>query len=1032
MKHLYLSDGTIVTNLSHIELDDLSINIPKAISLFVPEKCKITSSEPRIIVETIDSEVVCDSSIEVKAGGTFTILMESSEEYLEQHIIKCEFESETIQFQIDQQYVDITDRLVVLLNNYGIQVDSDWMRCFYESDIHELNIDFVLKDRKMSEFLMEFMSLVGLRGTYKTLFAAVSYFGYKDIVWFEEHWINNEDGVTRRYTTITTEWMDARLTQEGYTKIGDMTMFYSLDMLDPDEPYDEGGLPNYVKRNISFDDLFAKLILLRQILNKWFIPWDTYIVDIVGELHAVAGLQKKWWINNDMFINQDEEQRYGFVDIEYDNGIEDEYGLYHLHLKEEKMLVDTNLYTVLADETLRLNQDDTAHIRDTLIKIEKLGIDELVDLKDFDIITKFQRKDVAILLPKIKLNGITEEEIPNFVNGFKIRLLKILSPTQEEIVYTSKMMSYTELISNMRFGITQLGTYEFSIIIFDAWGYAKVFPIRFVVTKEDINVDFWLMRPSYLYLNKDFIERTLEFDSTHETLAKDGISVVDAVSTQKYPTKWDVNNPDEITNIVINRYYTTKVQNLKMLLPIRRYGSIPLIRQTYMPIDEYWAPYNLLMINCLKRGAKISLKEFTHHAYTTITYLNGLQFLHDLIEESKKLDSPFRYYDWDVQLLNATERERLWENENMNANEMLMVYSRFKSFSLDKVIFRIEVGDDVITNDDNVLGSLYWYSYQVTWYDRPLTLYAKNENSKTLIVDKESNIQIYHNYMYPALGTDALIRMNTIYNTTKTELGRLVLYDRVLTLYDKPLFLYTNSDFKDPNEDGVTWQSLSLSQKYLWLYNQTLLEEAKSGKVVVDYHIKFRFGSTWFYSLREYGKPIMVEQPDGTFEQEFETPPLDFEQLRLMFDQYASGFTNELGLPQEVLDNLDVYFHDSNFIIRARNGYDIEIMHMNIGHKIAQNRIGSISKLWKVVSGTSFQCMSVVIAMPNEEVKFQNCDVSWKITEHFSKQQQFASEGYVMRWIPSMYGLYDVEMTATDKVTGSELKCLKPGCILIE
>ena len=196
----------------------------------------------------------------------------------------------------------------------------------------------------------------------------------------------------------------------------------------------------------------------------------------------------------------------------------------------------------------------------------------------------------------------------------------------------------------------------------------------------------------------------MEFESTHETLSKDGIPVIDAVSTQRNPTRWDVNNPDDISTSVVNRYYTTKVQNLKMLLPIRRYGSIPLNRQTYMPIDEYWAPYNLLMINCLKRGAKISLKEFTHHSYTTITYLNGLQFLHDLVEESKKQDSPFRYYDWDVQLLNATERERLWENENMNANEMLMVYSRFKSFSLDKVIFRIEVGDDVITNDDNVFG----------------------------------------------------------------------------------------------------------------------------------------------------------------------------------------------------------------------------------------------------------------------------------------------------------------------------------------
>lgn len=1033
MKYVYLNDGTICTHLSRYELDDLSINIPKALTFFIIDDCVLEHNLNKIIIDTDEhNNIVCSNTKTCKKGESVSILLESDTEKYEEHILKFVSKDNELVITLSQQYVDVTDRLIVMLNNYGIQVSDDWVKCFYESDIHELNIDCVLKDRKMSEFMLEFMNLVGLRGTYKTLFSAVSYFGYKDMIWFEEHWISMSDGKTKRYTTINNEFIDKSITNEGYTKIGDMTMFYSLDMLDPEEPYDEGGLPNFVKRNISFDDLYAKLLLLRSILNKWFIPWDSYIVDIIGEIHAIGGFQKKWWVANDMFINQNEESRYKFIEIEYDNVISDENDTYHLKLTEEKMLVDMDLYTVLADDTLSLNQQDTAHIKDILIKIEKLGVDELIDLKDFDIITKFQRKDVAILLPKIKLNITDGEQIPWYINGFKIRLLKLYDGYQD-VIYMSKMLTYDELITNMRFGITQLGEYEFSILIFDCWGYQKQFPIKFVVTKDDITVDFLLMRPQYLLNNKDYIKRTLEFDSAHETLSPSGIPVIDAVSTQRNPTKWDINKPDEIVHSVVNRYYSTKVQNMKMLLPIRRYGSIPIIKQDHLPINEYWAPYNLLMINCMKYGANISLKEFAHHDYVTIIFENELQFIHDLLEESKKVDSPFGHFEFDSQLLNATERERLLENENINATTMLMIYSKYKSFSLDKVIFRIEVGDDVITNDSNVLGVLNWYQFSIMLYDRQLTLYSKNDNSKTMIVDKESSISIYHNYMYPALGSDSVMRMNAIYNTTKTELGRFVLYDRVLTLYDKPLMLYTNSDFKDPNINALDYESFSLANRFIAKYNNTTnISEYKSDKMIVDYHLKFRMGSTWFYSIKEYGKPIMIEQPDGTLIQEFETPPLTFEHLVTMFNQYHKDFTNELGLPQNVLDNIDIYYYDSNFVIRCRNGYDIEIMHMNIGHKIANNRIGSISKMYITVSGTSFQPMSVVIAMPNEEIKFQNCDVSWKIYEHFTKQLQFSSEGYVLRYIPIMYGLYDIEMIITDKVTLNELVCKKDGAILIE
>jgi hypothetical protein len=71
-----------------------------------------------------------------------------------------------------------------------------------------------------------------------------------------------------------------------------------------------------------------------------------------------------------------------------------------------------------------LNQSDTAHIKQPILSIEKLG-EEIINLNDFDILTRFQRGDVAIIKPHIIIDGIQENELPYYINGFKIRLIEL-------------------------------------------------------------------------------------------------------------------------------------------------------------------------------------------------------------------------------------------------------------------------------------------------------------------------------------------------------------------------------------------------------------------------------------------------------------------------------------------------------------------------------------------------------------------------------------------------------------------------------
>lgn len=1020
MKYLVTSENTILTDLSVLELDDLSIGIPKSFTLWSPEKCKISSSK-KVIITSADenSNISTSDTIEIEAKGSVSILLESYEEKQEVILMVARYEDGTqISWRISQNYKDFSDKLVVLLNNYGVQVTDEWVRCFFDSDYHEQNPDMLIKNQKSSEFLLELMTLLGLRGTYKTLFSAVSYFGYADIVWFEEHWLSNVDGITRRYTEITNDFIEKRLTQEGYTKIGDMTMFYGLTMLDPEEPYDEGGLPNFVSRNINFDDLYFKLILLRKILNKSFIPWDAYIVDIVGEFKAVAGLQKKWWIANDAFINQDETHRFEFLDINFEGDITDKDGEKHLLIREHKMLVDEKLYSVNSTGDVSLTNPKIAHINKELIKIEKLDVDELVDLKDFDIITKFQRKDVGVIVPKFTLHT---DGCPDWITGFTVQLSRIHGENREN-VFTSRLMSWSDITTNSRYGITQPGRYEFVIWAHDCWGYRHKYYTIVTVEYDDVTIDFSLMRPRYVKETRESINRYQHFTQTQET-TYDGVPVADATDKN-----WNVNEPDNVR--VINRTYTTEVTNPELFLPIRRYGNSVIRNLQLTPISEFWAPYNLLALNILKTGVKFSLKIFPHHEYETIEFKNELQFLHKLIEASKNPNSPFSFFDYDVQPVNISANERLWENENDLSMNMLLIYSKLKSFSINNLIFRIEFGDDIVTNDPNEQGYLNLYEQVLTFFGRKLTLFTKRANSNIPITDMTTKFETYKSQIYPSFGCDALIRFNTIYNVSTSAVNRFVLHGRFLTLYDHPLAFFQNPEYMD---DDTCSGILTWMYKELYLGDsQLVLYPTKFGnEVLIDYHLKIRVGDVWFTSVREYGKPI-YEEKDGEFTSSFETPPLDFDKLKSLLDITDKNFTNELGIPEEVLENLDIYYYDSSFVVRSRNHKDIEICHMNLGHKIGSDRSGSISKMYICPSGEPVQYGGIVIATPNEDIHIGNRDVRWTIKDHFSTKTIFECYGYVLKYLCLQYGVFDVEMSIIDKTSGENLGCKKVGAFLVE
>lgn len=1031
MKHLINEDGYIITNAAVIELDDLSINIPRAYPLFTVQKCKIVCTQSCIVKELDENNnIILTDSLDVEANTAIHLLFESSDEKEQTLSFLVKFDDEEIiQFAINCSYVDASDRLCVLLNNYGIQVNDNWARCFRETDIHELNVDNVVKNQKMKEFLLEFFTLVGLRGTYKTLFAAVSYFGYSDLVKFEEHWISKNDGITRRYTEITSGFMERRLTEDGYTKIGDMTMIYSLDSLDPENPYTEDGLPNYVKVEMSFADLYFKLVLLRKILNQTFIPWDAYIVDIVGELHSLDGRAIVNWVCQDSFINQDEEQRYDFINVDFE-GFHDG----KVYLEEHKMIVSKMLYDIIDGDKIQLKNPAVAHITEPVIQIDKLDEVEIIDCKDFEIITRFQRKDVAIIYPKF---SIKDDVIPSWVTGFIFEINSIVAG-QKKCIYTSKVVDFETIQKLSKIGITSLGSYEVALIVRDQWGYEKKYNKFFEVSVESIKVDYFLLRPQYVQKNDEWLPRFEHFSGVQETQLSDSVPVLDATAYAKYKYLNEI--PEDAEPVA--RHYTTQPSEKFTPLSLIQFSSVAITKLQHLPISEYWAPYTFIAIDMLKEGAILSLKTFQHNEYVSIEYKNELQFLHDCIEISKK-DCAFQYFDFDIQpviksnskrdpdtdeLVDSDLRSRLDIDENDIATNMLCIYARDKGITFDKIIFRIEYNGDILTNDGYERGNLQFGEYTITLYKQPLTLFATNDEVLKILTDKIDTFSVFKNYVYPTFGCDAMIRFTSMYNITDGYFRKLVLYDKILYHYGNPI---AKSSIKDWVDDHQITGVLDWYGKELYLGEDsrlTLYPGDFGDKMIMDYHFKIRVGDIWHISPKEYGVPYIVEE-NG--EQVIKVDTFSFDDLERYLNKYHPKFENEFDIPDDMLENIDVYNAYDCFTIRSRNGKDIEVLQLNLGHHLSTQKIGAISKMFKTSSGEEFNIGAIAMAMPDENIKFENLDVSWVIKDHFSQSTVYECKGYFLKWQCMTVGVYDVEMLATDKVTNENISKTKQGCILV-
>jgi hypothetical protein len=185
------------------------------------------------------------------------------------------------------------ERLGLLLQNFGRDVDFEQELILRDSDVNEDLPDNVLLNAKRKEMLLEGNNIWPYVGSYKGLVNMLNWFGYYDIR-VKEYFLNvNEDDEyfgKYRQVQIPFQLKDKGNTKQEvnlvpskhYKKTSRFGLFY--DLIKDSGEFDSFGMPlTQDAFEYTNEEVLIKLFALKRYLKEKFLPLNSRIVDITGE-----------------------------------------------------------------------------------------------------------------------------------------------------------------------------------------------------------------------------------------------------------------------------------------------------------------------------------------------------------------------------------------------------------------------------------------------------------------------------------------------------------------------------------------------------------------------------------------------------------------------------------------------------------------------------------------------------------------------------------------------------------------------------
>jgi len=184
------------------------------------------------------------------------------------------------------------EELKINIANQGCEIPETIQRAIYDSDVHEEMMDNILLNRKYKELMMNFIDIVGNKGSYKSLLNSLNWFEYGDLLKLHEFWKHTEWGRViyndQDFCQVLRDKMDNILV--NFSKTTYMGIYCAMERetgnLDPIEILDhqEQFLPEPIPElemiifKWSINEMALKMTLLGNFFETYFMPIHTDLI----------------------------------------------------------------------------------------------------------------------------------------------------------------------------------------------------------------------------------------------------------------------------------------------------------------------------------------------------------------------------------------------------------------------------------------------------------------------------------------------------------------------------------------------------------------------------------------------------------------------------------------------------------------------------------------------------------------------------------------------------------------------------------
>ena len=184
------------------------------------------------------------------------------------------------EFIIGADFYDSNESLYVNLSNNGVEIPDSIQKALYESNIYEDKKDAILLNRKWKELLSNIIDIIHNKGSYKSLFNSLKWFGYGERLRLCEFWKSSNLPKSTFFSqdilpVLQNKHKEYLLNFSKSTYIG---ISCALNKLSVDANnnilYDSDKNPilEHIVDKLSTEELSLKLYALGYFYEKYFMP----------------------------------------------------------------------------------------------------------------------------------------------------------------------------------------------------------------------------------------------------------------------------------------------------------------------------------------------------------------------------------------------------------------------------------------------------------------------------------------------------------------------------------------------------------------------------------------------------------------------------------------------------------------------------------------------------------------------------------------------------------------------------------------